>query len=309
MPDSTPQSTPESRPTSTPKPTSKPLAQLGAHVSVAGGVANAFANGEAIDCDALQIFVKSPNRWQANPFTEKQLADYQRAQAEHQALPIFAHAAYLINLSATSPEILDKSRAGLLDELSRAQQLGLQGLVVHPGAHLGEGTTKGTAAVSRSLDVILQAAHDAGNSVPILLENTAGQGTTLGASIGELAEMIAGCDQPQQVGICLDTCHAFAAGYDLRTAAGLEKLLAETEDSAGLDKVRCWHLNDSVFPLGKRRDRHANIGTGEIGLAAFVQLCQDERLAGLPMILETPLGDDGLGHKRDLERLRAALGS
>ena len=290
------------------------MALLGAHVSTAGGVSNAFANAAAIGCDALQIFVKNANRWAAKPLSETERSKYMAARADYANPPVTAHASYLINLSATNPETLAKSRAALKDELTRCHDLELNGLVVHPGAHLGEGVDAGLAAVTHSLDLVLAELEqeNPANTVPVLLENTAGQGTTLGSSLAELAQIIVQSRFSARLGVCLDTCHAFAAGYPVQTEAGLAEFLDEATAQFGLERVGCFHLNDSQYPLGSRRDRHANLGEGEIGLAAFVRLAADSRFATrfatVPMLLETPVGDDGKGHARDLTKLREALG-
>ena len=283
------------------------MAQLGAHVSVAGGVQHAFANGDKLGCEALQIFVKNANRWQAKPLEDSAVAAYHEASEAHSNPPVVAHASYLINLCATNPETLAKSRAALQDELGRCQRLGLRGLVLHPGAHMGAGREAGLSEVARSLDAVFSHVEDAGTQV--WLENTAGQSTVLGRELAELGAILEQSDFKARLGVCLDTCHAFAAGYDVATAAGLEAFLDEAEAKVGLARVGCFHLNDSQFGCGAHRDRHANLGAGEIGLAAFVRLARDPRFSDTPMLLETPTGDDGLGHARDLERLREALGA
>lgn len=285
------------------------MALLGAHVSTSGGVANAFANAADVQCDALQIFVKNANRWAAKPLTVAEREKYRAAGATHGNPPVLAHASYLINLSATNPETLRKSRVALQDELERCAELGVTGLVVHPGAHLGEGVGVGLEAAARSLDLVLAelAQQNPDNAIPILLENTAGQGTTLGRRLGELGRIIALSDHSKRLGVCLDTCHAFAGGYALQTEVGLAEFLGDAAAQFGLARIGCFHLNDSRYPLGARRDRHANLGEGEIGLETFVRLAADARFAEMPMLLETPVGDDGEGHARDLVNLRAAL--
>ncbi len=282
------------------------MARLGAHVSAAGGVAKAFGNAAALECDALQIFVKNANRWAAKPLSEGDITAYREAQTAHGSPPVTAHASYLINLSAINPETLAKSRAALKDELERCHKLGIEGLVVHPGAHLGEGVDAGLEAVARSLDKVLTDLEPE-NKVPVLLENTAGQGTTLGRKLAELGRIINLSDHAAQLGVCLDTCHAFAAGYPVQTENGLAAFLDEAAAQIGLERIGCFHLNDSQYPLDSRRDRHANLGAGEIGLEAFARLAADPRFKHMPMLLETPVGDDDQGHARDLERLRAAL--
>lgn len=285
------------------------MARLGAHVSASGGVANAFANGAALGCDALQIFVKNANRWSAKPLTETQIADYEKARAAHKSPPVTAHASYLINLAAVKPETLEQSRIALKDELTRCHELKIPGLVLHPGAHMGAGLDEGLEAVARSLDVVFTglAADLPRSAVQVWLENTAGQGTTLGRELSELDQIIALTDHADRLGVCLDTCHAFAAGYEIHTEAGLAAFLDEAEMQFGLRRVGCFHLNDSRFPLNSRRDRHANLGEGEIGLEAFSRLAADARFATMPMLLETPHGEDGAELKADLGRLRRTL--
>lgn len=285
------------------------MARLGAHVPTVGGIRHAFANAAALGCEALQMFVKNANRWEAKPLTDAELAAYHGARAAHGCPPVVAHASYLINLAATNPETLRKSRAALRDELARCDALAVAGLVLHPGAHLGEGTDAGLDAAARSLDLVLSGAEANGQGgTQVWLENTAGQGTVLGSRLDDLAAIIARSDHRARLGVCLDTCHAFAAGYPVHTADGLAAFLDEVDARLGFGRLGCFHLNDSRFAFGSRRDRHANLGAGEIGLETFVALAREPRLAALPMLLETPLGDDRNGHARDLSRLRAALG-
>ena len=285
------------------------MALLGAHVSASGGVANAFANAAALGCDALQLFVKNANRWSAKPLTETQVAAYREARAAHYNPPVTAHASYLINLAAVKPETLENSRTALKDELTRCHELTIPGLVLHPGAHMGAGLDEGLGAVARSLDVVFGALEAAlpESTVQVWLENTAGQGTTLGRELSELSRIISLTDHPARLGVCLDTCHAFAAGYEIHTEAGLQSFLDDAETQFGLGRVGCFHLNDSRFPLGSRRDRHANLGEGEIGLAAFSRLAADPRFTETPMLLETPHGEDGAELREDLGRLRRTL--
>jgi deoxyribonuclease-4 len=284
---------------------------LGAHVSTAGGLATAFPRAARLGCEAFQIFVKSPNQWRAKPLAEPDVRAWREAHASAGAPSVVAHAAYLINLAATSPAFLAQSRAGLADELDRATRLGLDGVVVHPGAHLGAGVDAGLTAVAASIDAILgeEAAGGAGDGARILLELTAGQGSALGWRLEELAAIRARTKRPARVAFCLDTCHAFAAGYDLATPSAVEGFLAEVERHLGLDRIACIHLNDSVHPLGSRKDRHAHIGEGTIPLAGFRRLLEEPRLARVPMVLETDPGEDGVDHARDLATLRGLLGA
>ncbi|HEX9801354.1 MAG TPA: deoxyribonuclease IV [Thermoanaerobaculia bacterium] len=278
------------------------MARLGAHVSTAGGVARAIARGRGLGCEALQIFVKSPSQWRAPALAATEIARFAEERAAAGALPVVAHAAYLINLAAPDPAVLEKSRRALADELARAAALGLDGVVVHPGAHLGAGEAAGLDAVARSLDAVLADLPTAGPR--LLLELTAGQGTVLGRTLGELRGIYDRAAAKPRLGFCLDTCHAFAGGHAIGSAAGMARFLDEADAALGLDRVACWHVNDSVGALGSRRDRHANIGEGEIGLDGFARLVADARLTAAPMILETPFGDDEQGHARDLAVLR-----
>ncbi len=276
--------------------------KLGAHVSVAGGLHKAFERARSLEAESLQIFVKNPNGWRGKALDEDATRAFQQAREASGSLPVVAHAGYLINLCAQNPETLRKSREALSDELLRCTALGIDALVVHPGAHLGAGKEAGLTLIARSLDEVFAAHPDV--TAALLLENTAGQGTALGYRFTQLKAIMDGVDEPERLGVCLDTCHAFAAGYDLTTAEGYEAALEEFDAAVGFERLRCWHLNDSRHPLGARKDRHANLGQGTMGLKAFARLLADKRMAGLPMILETPLGEDGLGHARDLAALR-----
>lgn len=278
------------------------MGRIGAHVSVAGGLHYAFTRGQDIGCEALQVFVKNANRWQAKPLTESTVQAFQDAHSAEQ-LPVVAHGSYLINLCSDNSETCDKSKLALSDELSRCDALGIEALVIHPGAHMGQGEAAGLRLIARSLDEVFASLPEL--SCRLLLENTAGQGTTLGSTFAELACIISSLDDASNVGVCIDSCHAFAAGYPLHTEDGYQKLLEDLEQSVTLARIDCWHLNDSKFPVGKNKDRHANIGSGEIGLGFFSELLNDSSFAETPMILETPLGDDDLGHVRDLAALRA----
>lgn len=275
---------------------------IGAHVSTAGGIYHAFDRGNEIGCQSLQIFVKSPNQWRGKVLTDEDVEQYKQRQSRD-GEPVIAHAAYLINLASSKEDILAKSLAGLTDELSRAYRLGLGGLVLHPGGHLGAGVEAGIETVARSLDDVL--ARPETGDAKVLLENTAGQGTALGSQFEELAKIIELTDAKDRLGACLDSCHAYSAGYDVATPDGYEAFLEAADATFGLARVTAFHLNDSKHPLGSRKDRHENIGEGEIGEWFFARVINDERLAHLPMVLETPMGDDDLGHARDMERLRS----
>lgn len=288
-----------------PRSKSNPPATLGAHVSVAGGFVAGLRRGTDLACDALQIFVKSPSQWQSKPILPEDALAFRSAHAASAIGPVIAHAAYLINLAAPDPQILARSRAALVDEIRRCEALGVQALVVHPGAHLGTGVEIGLAAIARSLDAV--DAELGSCPTRILLEITAGQGTVLGSRLQHLAAIRAQAESRGRLGVCLDTCHALAAGYAIDSAAGWDDFLAELDTEIGFDLVGCVHLNDSVGALGSHKDRHANLGEGCLGVEPFRRILAEPRLRGVPMILETPIGDDELGHARDLAILRGLL--
>ena len=287
------------------KQASPSLPPLGAHCSVAGGMPNSIARATSLGCTAAQVFVKNAAQWRWRELEEEEVAAFRAAHAGSAVGPLVAHASYLINLCGTDPLILERSREALADELARCARLGVMGLVLHPGAHLGAGEEAGVERVAASLDAVL--AELPGAPVRVLLENTAGQGSCMGHRLEHLAAIRDRVAEPARVGICLDTCHAFAAGYALHEPAGYEEMFAEIEERIGLAALGCMHLNDSLRPFGSRRDRHAHIGEGEIGLGAFARLLQDPRLAAVPMIIETETGDDLEGHRRDLETLRGLV--
>ena len=272
-------------------------------------MANAFARGAAIGCDALQVFVKNASAWRAKPLDATAITAFHEARATTAGmsvsapLPVVAHASYLINLASPDPTTAQRSRDALVDELQRCDALGIDGLVLHPGAHVGSGEDAGLDAIAAALDDVF-ARHAQGVTL-LLLENTAGQGTVLGADLAHHGRVLRSVAAPERLGVCLDTCHAFAAGIDLRSPEAFEAFLAGVDEQVALRRVGAWHLNDSLHPLGSRKDRHASIGAGEIGLEAFARLLDDQRFATTPMLLETPLGDDEQGHARDLVTLRS----
>ena len=278
------------------------LPPLGAHVSVAGGMASSIERATELGCTAIQIFVKNANQWQGRNVGREEAAAFRAAHAASRVGPLLAHASYLINLCATDPALLARSRQALADELARCARLGVGGLVVHPGAHLGAGEEAGMDLAAASLDAVLAGLPKL--RVRVLLENTAGQGSCLGWRLEHLAGIRQRVKAPRRVGVCLDTCHAFAAGYAIHDPGGYEDFLAEIDERLGLAAVGALHLNDSVRPFASRRDRHAHIGEGEIGLDAFARLLHDPRLHDVPMVVETEPGTGMEGHRRDLATLR-----
>ena len=283
---------------------------LGAHVSVAGGLPLAFERGRALGCTAMQVFVKNANQWQGRPLLDDEVARFRAARADWNGTPLVAHAAYLINLAADDPEVLARSRAGLADELERCARLGVDGLVVHPGAHRGAGEDVGLRRVAASLDAVLGERPRGGSREEprVLLETTAGQGSCLGWRLDQLETILAHSRYPESLAVCLDTCHLHAAGYAVDTPEGIEAVLAEACSRFGAERLACVHVNDSRHVRGARRDRHANLGEGTIGKAkggraAFAHLLRAPQLAAVPLIVETP-NDDERGHARDLALLR-----
>jgi deoxyribonuclease-4 len=280
---------------------------LGAHESVAGGAAGAIARGRADGCEALQIFARPSSQWRARPFEPEEISLF---RSEHAAVgwPVMSHASYLINVAATDRVILAKSRDALEDEMIRAEELGLDFVVLHPGAHLGAGPDDGAAAAAASLSDL----HDRtrGLGVQLLLEITAGQGSCLGCRFEEVEAILARTRGGADIGVCFDTCHAHTAGYDLSTEEGYERTFAAFARVLGLDRLRAFHLNDSKTPTGSRVDRHAEIGDGYLGLLPFWRLVNDARFARTPAVLETPSGPDKLpSFARNLARLRALAGA
>lgn len=282
-----------------------PRHRFGAHLSIAGGVHHALVEARRLRMPAVQVFVKNQRQWRAAPFTADDLARWHAARANFAPDALVAHATYLINLASADPALWDRSRAAFADELLRCDALQIPYLVVHPGAALGASPESAIARVAAALNRIFDE-HAALRAMP-LLETTAGQGTTLGRTFAELGAILAAVAEPGRVGVCIDTCHVFAAGADIRDPAAYAALIAEAERTIGLQRIRCWHLNDSRGQLGSRLDRHEHIGRGEIGDAGFRNVLADPRFFGLPMILETPKGANPAGREWDrvnLARLR-----
>lgn len=266
--------------------------RLGAHVSAAGGVDQAPGNAAQIGATALAIFTRNQRRWDSPPYSAATVAAFHAAMTAHgyDRRAVLPHAGYLINLGSPDEEVREKSIAGLADELGRTVALGLGLLNFHPGTSKGTLDEKATCRrIAEAIDQVLRAVADNREEPALLvLENTAGQGANMGATFGQLAEIIAASAYPERLAVCVDTCHALAAGFDIRTAGGWDSLMAEFERTLGLPRLAGVHLNDSVGELGSRRDRHAQIGEGQIGMEGFTAIMRDTRLDGLPLILETP---------------------
>jgi deoxyribonuclease-4 len=263
---------------------------LGAHMSTNGGVHSAFARGVSIGCTTMQVFVKNNNQWHARPFSGEDIQTYKTRGAKARIGPVVAHAAYLINLCAGNASVLRKSRTAFIDELQRCEALGITALIFHPGAHVGAGEKDGIKRIAESLNLV----HDQTRDVRVLstLESTAGQGSALGYRFEHLREIIELVEEKRRMAVCLDTCHVFAAGYDIRTQTGWEKTMEEFVDVVGIHRLVAVHVNDSKKALGSRVDRHEHIGKGQIGLEGFRAMMNDPRLDNIPKILETPKSED-----------------
>ena len=275
---------------------------LGAHMSIAGGVSNAILQGEEFGCDTIQIFVKSSNQWKAKPLSDEDIRRFHDEQKRTGIGPVIAHDSYLINLCSPDKALLEKSRQAFLAEMERCEKLGIPYLVTHPGSHMKSGEKEGISKIAESIDWLLERTD--GFNVRITLEITAGQGTNLGYKFEHLAKMIEKSGKPDKLAVCFDTCHAFAAGYDISTKESYEQTWNEFDRIIGLNKLAVIHLNDSKKGHGSRIDRHEHIGKGEIGEKPFKLIMQDRRFANIPKILETPKGDDGEMDDINLRLLR-----
>lgn len=284
--------------------------KFGVHASIAGGLHNALLIGHTLGCDCLQIFVKNQRQWSAPPLRDEQVEAWQAARWQNPCGPVVAHGTYLVNLAARDRGIRSKSVSACVDEVRRCQALGVGALIIHPGSHNGDGQARGIRRVIASLKEVLDRTGGCGTQV--LLETTAGQGSCLGHRFEHLSAMIEGAGADARVGVCLDTCHLHAAGYDLATAGGHGRMVADLVRCMPIERVRCIHANDSVREAGSRVDRHAHIGMGTIGRNGFRRLLRDGRFLHVPRILETPkeLAPDGREYDAvNLETLRRLSGS
>ena len=265
---------------------------FGAHFSVAGGLYNAAETAERLQCDNVQIFTKNANQWKAKPLDDETVKRFTDAVQKANLKYPTAHDSYLINLAAPGDELFQKSIDALTIEVERAERLGLSYLVTHPGAHVGSGEDVGLKRVAAGLDEVHH--RTPGFKVKILIETTAGQGTCLGHRFEHIHAILDQTSDSDRLGVCFDTCHVFAAGYDLRTDADYDATFDAFKKVVGLKQLKCFHVNDSAKEFGSRVDRHAGLGLGKIGELPFRRLVNDKRFAKLPMILETPKeADDG----------------
>lgn len=258
---------------------------LGAHESVSGGLQRALERAAVDGCGALQVFTKNGNQWREPALAEADVLAFRAAHDVMGRPPVLAHSSYLINLCAPDSELLTRSKEALVAEVTRSSALGIDFVVLHPGAHVGAGEEVGLRRVSESLDEVLEKTR--GASARILIENTAGQGTTLGHRLEHIGAILEEVGDRERLGVCFDTQHAFASGYDARTAEGYANLWEAFDANVGLGKIQAFHLNDSKKPLGSRIDRHEHIGEGCIGVNLFWRLVNDPRFASVPAVLET----------------------
>jgi deoxyribonuclease-4 len=272
---------------------------LGAHMSIAGGVSQAFARGQSVGCVAIQIFTKNSNQWFAKPLDPDEIARFREQQAATGIAPVIAHDSYLINLGTPDETLWRKSVDAFTEELERCEQLGIPALVTHPGSHMGSGEEAGLARIAQALNEAH--ARTSGYKVISVLEITAGQGDHLGYRFAHLARIRDMVKEPERIGVCFDTCHALAAGYEFRTPETYQAMWEEFDRVLGLGSLRCFHFNDSKKDLGSRVDRHEHIGKGFVGLDAFRFILNDPLFRHLPMLLETPKSED---MHEDVENLR-----
>lgn len=271
-------------------------------MSVAGGLHRAIDRIRVVKGTALQIFTRNQRQWNAEPIRDEESADFRQAWKNWGNYPVAVHNSYLINLASPDRKLGMRSVSAFSAELDRTEKLGIPFLIAHPGAHVGSGIKKGLSLLVRRLDRAIDRAD--GENVTVLLETTAGQGTVLGGRFEELAEMIARSRHSDRLGICLDTCHVFSAGYDFRTPEGFEKTIADLDSTVGLNRLKFLHLNDSKNELASHKDRHEHIGKGFLGHNAFQYILHDSRLRELPMVLETPKDETLKDDKRNLRVLR-----
>ncbi|MHB9026241.1 MAG: deoxyribonuclease IV [Armatimonadota bacterium] len=277
---------------------------IGAHLSTGKGLPSMLHTAVSLGAACVQIFTSSPQQWRGKQYTAAEADAFRAALAETGVGPVVSHESYLINLASSDEALLEKSRASFREEIARCGMLGLPALIIHWGSYKGGSLEDGLARLADSLNLLIPPAADAG--VQIVLETTAGQGAYLGGEFAQFPQLFALVPEHRLLGVCLDTCHVFAAGYDLRNADQYAQLWQQFDEQVGLERLTAIHLNDSLKPLGSHGDRHAHIGQGELGLEAFRLLLRDPRLAGVPKILETPGGEEQ--HAENLRLLRELAG-
>ena len=279
---------------------------LGAHMSIAGGDDKAIERGAALSCTAIQLFTKNANQWKGKPFEKKEIERFAALRKESNIFRILAHNAYLINLASSNNSLRTKSINALIDEMGRCMALSIPCIIIHPGAHLGAGEDEGIKNIINSLNIIMD--KTGGWQLDIALETTAGQGTNIGYRFEHLARIIDGIKDKERIKVCLDTCHIFAAGYDISTTEGYYIVMKEFDRIVGIDRLICLHLNDCKREFGSRIDRHEHIGKGTLGALPFRLIMNDRRLGNIPKIIETPKDKDMKNDRRNLGVLRKMAG-
>ena len=276
------------------------MRKLGVHLSIAGGVYKSLEKADKMGINTVQIFLKNNNRWQGKEFSKKEIDEFKNLRSSFSEINIFAHSGYLINLAGDG-ENLDKSIDTLKNEINRAHILDIEYIVIHPGSHKGRGVETGIKSIAENVDYIFK---DDQTNVKLLLETTAGQGTSIGHRFEHLQKIIDHSSFPERLGVCIDTCHIFSAGYDFTTEESLDKTLFQFNEILGFDRLKLIHLNDSKKGLGSFVDRHEHIGDGEIGIDGFSLLLNDKRIDDVPIVLETPKFDDDQADIMNLKKVR-----
>jgi len=279
---------------------------LGAHESVSKGLHRAFDRINQVGGESLQIFTRNQRQWSPKPLSAEEIAKYRDSWQQQDRMVVASHASYLVNLATGKPELRQKSIDAFVEELRRCHQLSIPYVVLHPGSHTGDGVEAGLERFVDALDRTIALAE---SDADVLVETTAGQGTGLGSNFSELGYIRNRSRFPEKIGVCLDTCHIFAAGYDIRSPADYSKTMQTFDREIGLDHLLFFHLNDSKKDLGSRVDRHEHIGQGCIGLDGFAHLLNDPRFQDHPMTLETPKGDDLQEDRDNLDTLRGLISS
>jgi len=279
--------------------------RLGSHMSIAGGVENAVLRGQSVGCEAIAMFTKNNNQWKAKKLTQEDADKFNAALIETGIHPVVAHTSYLINLASPDATLWKKSIASMEDELTRCELLGIPYIVLHPGSHMGKGVDWGVKRVAEAFNRIHAKLPNL--RVMTLLEHTAGQGNHLGHLFEELAQMRELITEKNRIGVCVDSCHLFAAGYDLRKPDTYADVFKRFDDTVGVKHIKAWHLNDCKSEFGSRVDRHDHIGKGKIGKAGFRNIMNDPRWRDLPGLLETPKGEDMKEDKVNLRVLRSLI--
>lgn len=279
------------------------MALIGAHISAAGGLYKAFERADLLGCEAMQIFTHNQRQWQCKELKFDEIEAFYRASQESRVQKVVSHASYLINLAGES-SVAKKSEQALIEEIKRCDSLGISDVVLHPGFAGERELNDSLEHVSEALMRVIDVTGD--SKVSILLETMAGQGSALGGDISQFSSILDLVHDNPRIGVCVDICHVFAAGYEMRSGESYNKIVALLKKHVGLDNIRCWHMSDSKMERGSKKDRHAHLGQGEIGITPFGMLVSDERFKSIPAILETP--KDGGGDMENLSILRKLRG-